>query len=160
MSLSKKAVVGTMWTSGSSVISALIQILRLSILTRFLDKSDFGLVAIVVLVLGFTHIFTDLGISVSLFSRKDISKKEYSSLYWVSLLLSVFLYIIIFSSSFLISNFYHLPELNKLIPIMGFDLIITTAGRQFRVFKQKDLQFKSLAVIDIISLLISLVIAL
>jgi len=160
MSLSKKAVVGTMWTSGSSVISALIQILRLSILTRFLDKSDFGLVAIVVLVLGFTHIFTDLGISVSLFSRKDISKKEYSSLYWVSLLLSIFLYIIIFLLSPFIADFYHLTALNKLIPIMGFDLIITTAGRQFRIFKQKDLQFKSLAIIDIISLLISLVIAL
>lgn len=159
MSLLKRAVSGTIWATGSSVTRALIQILRLSILTRFLTKSDFGLVALVVLFLGFTNIFTDLGISVSLFSKKDISKKEYSSLYWVSLLLAILLYLVVLVLSPFIADFYHLTEMKKLIPIMGLDLIFSTAGRQFRIFREKNFEFKSLAIIDIASLLVSILIA-
>ena len=159
MSLKKKAIAGTMWTTISSMFLALIQVLRLSILTRFLERSDFGLVAIIVLVLGFTHIFADLGVSVSLFSRQDVSKKEYSSLYWVSLILGISIYCILFSLTPIIAGFYKMPQLNALIPLMGIDLIITTAGRQFRVFSQKQLQFKKLAIIDISCSFLSLGIA-
>jgi len=159
MSLRKQAISGTFWTALASTVLAVIQILRLSILTRFLEKSDFGLVAIVVLVLGFTQIFTDLGISISLFSRHDITKKEYSSLYWVSLLLGGFLYIVVSLSAPLVATFYNQPELALLIPVMGLDLVFSTAGRQFRIFRQKELKFKSLALIDIVTSAISLGIA-
>lgn len=60
MSLKEKVISGSFWTTLSFGTQSFIQILRLSILTRFLEKSDFGLVAIVTLVLGFTHIFADL----------------------------------------------------------------------------------------------------
>lgn len=156
MSLRKSAISGTIWTTLSFGVQALIQILRLSILTRFLAKSDFGLVAIVVLVLGFTRIFADLGVSTSLFSRSQISKKEYSSLYWVSLLLSLVLYALLVLFSPTIANFYELSVLKTLIPVMGLDLIISTAGRQFRVFKEKALQFRFLATVDISSAILSI----
>lgn len=159
MNLKKQVLSGTAWTAGSTIITALIQVLRLSILTRFLEKSDFGLVAIVVLVLGFTHIFADLGVSVSLFSRKNITKKEYSSLYWVSLILGMLLYCVLLGITPLIASFYQQDELRYLIPIMGLDLVIATAGRQFRIFRQKALSFKNLAIIDIISVVLSLVVA-
>lgn len=159
MSLRRKALAGTFWTTVSAATRALIQILRLSILTRYLEKSDFGLVAIVVLVLGFTHIFTDLGVSVSLYSAKNVTRKEYSSLYWVSLGLGIFLYGLLLLSTPLVAAFYSLPELNQLIPLMGLDLIFVTVGRQFRVFREKELRFRSLAFIDISCLLLSLVVA-
>lgn len=159
MNLKKQVLSGTIWTTCSTGVRAIVQILRLAILTRFLSKADFGLVAIAVMVLGFTHIFTDLGVSVSLFSTKDITQKEYSSLYWVGLMLSVALFVLLVLLSPLIAAFYHLTELKQLIPIMGLDLIIATAGRQYRVFREKALQFRTLAAIDIISMLLSLVVA-
>jgi O-antigen/teichoic acid export membrane protein len=159
MKSTSKVVSGTIWTAGGSAVQAIIQILRLSILTRYLEKSDFGLVAIVILLLGFTQIFTDLGISVSLFSRQDISRKEYSSLYWVSLILGIVLYAVLCTASPFVAQFYKMPELSLLIPVMGLDLIISTAGRQFRVFLQKEMQFKTLASIDILANTLSLCIA-
>ncbi|WP_439582733.1 MOP flippase family protein [Dyadobacter bucti] len=159
MSIKRQAISGTLWTAVASAVQAVIQILRLSILTRFLEKSDFGLVAIVVLILGFTQIFTDLGISVSLFSRHDISKNEYSSLYWVSLLLGGCLYGIVCIFTPFIADFYNQPELYALIPVMSLDLIFTTAGRQFRIFRQKAMKFKSLAIIDVTTTLLSLIVS-
>lgn len=158
-SLRSQAISGTFWTTLSAVVKAVIQILRISILTRFLDKSDFGLVAIVVMVMGFTQIFVDLGVSASLFSRAEISKREYSSLYWVGLMLSLVFYCLILLAAPLLGLFYKLPALKELLPIMGLDLIFFSGGRQFRIFKEKALKFKSLAFIDIASLVISLIVA-
>lgn len=159
MSLRTQTLQGTLWTTVSAATRAVIQILRLAILTRFLEKSDFGLVAIVVLVVGFAHIFTDLGVSSSLFSTQDISQKVYSSLYWVGMLLSVVCYLVLLFVTPFVSHFYHLPELNQLIPVMGIELMLATMGRQFRVFREKALEFKALAIIDITSLLSSLIVA-
>jgi PST family polysaccharide transporter/teichuronic acid exporter len=159
MSLRAQTLKGTFWTTVSAATRAVIQILRLAILTRFLEKSDFGLVAIVVLVVGFAHILTDLGVSASLFSTQHVSQKVYSSLYWVSLLLSVGFYLVLLAVTPFVAGFYHLPELTQLIPVMGVELILGSMGRQFRVFREKALEFKALAIIDITSLLCSLIVA-
>lgn len=156
MSLRKAAIKGGSWTMLGAVITAIIQILRPAILTRFLEKSDFGLMAILMVVLGFTNIFSDLGVSVALFSEKKISKREYSSLYWMSLILALILYLLLFLITPLIASFYHLSELNTLIPLIGIELIISIAGRQFQIFKQKELNFRQLAIIDIIYALVSI----
>ncbi|MCW3462080.1 MOP flippase family protein [Chitinophaga nivalis] len=157
MNIKKSVISGTKWTVASMVVQVVVQLLRLSILTRFLTKSDFGLVAIVTLILGFTHIFTDLGVSVVLFSRHDLTKKEYSSLYWVSFLSGIALYVVLLAITPAIALFYKLDILNILIPIMGLDLIFATAGRHFKIFKQKEFRFKEIGLIEISSALLSLV---
>lgn len=148
---------GTSWTAFSFVVLSIVYLLRISILTRFLDKSDFGLVAIVLFVLGFTNIFADLGVSTALLSRNNISKREYSSLYWGSVFLSLLLYGVLFLIAPIVSTFYDSPDLKHLLPIMGLDIIISNSGRQFAVFMQKALEFKQLAIIKIISELLSLI---
>lgn len=159
MSLRKKAIAGTVWSTGASLTKVLIQIVRLSILTRILEKSDFGLVAIVTVVLGFTQLFTDMGVSVALFSRNDLTIKQRSGLYWISILLAAGLYLLLVAFTPVVVAFYDMPELSKLLPLMGLDLIISAASRQFKVYKQKDFQFRQVALIDIITTLASLGVA-
>lgn len=159
MGLKEAAFKGAYWSTIGSVATASIQIIRPAILTRFLEKSDFGLMAILMLVLGFTQIFSDLGVSVALFSNKHISKREYSSLYWVGILTGLFLYLIVVITAPLTSSFYNLPQLTSLMPLIGLDLIISVAGRQFQVFRQMDLEFKSLAIINICSAVVSFIFA-
>src|SRR5690606_37753066 len=127
MSLRKKALTGTAWTTGAMVTKVVVQVVRLSILTRLLEKSDFGLVAIVTVVLGFTQLFTDMGVSVALFSRNDLTIKQRSGLYWMSIILAFTMYVLLIAATPLVANFYRMPELGHLLPLMGLDLIISSA---------------------------------
>ena len=61
MSLKQKTISGTKWTSINKIVITVFAIVKLSILTRYLDKGDFGLMAIVNLVLGFMNMFVSLG---------------------------------------------------------------------------------------------------
>ena len=70
----------------STFTTASVAVLRLSILTRFLEKSDFGLVALLTMVLGLTQTFADLGFSSAMMHKKKLSTQEFSSLYWIQLM--------------------------------------------------------------------------
>ena len=63
---------------------AVVSMLKISVLARFLDKEDFGLMALIMVVIGFTNLFSDMGITTAILHRQEISKKEYASLYWLN----------------------------------------------------------------------------
>ncbi len=159
MSLIKSTISGVKWTSVSSAVLALIAITKISVLARFLEKSDFGLIAIVLFILGIINLFMDMGLSTAIIHKQQISKKEYASLYWLNIMLSIGLYLFLILLTPYISQFYHQKLLNQLIPLMGIIVIITAFGKQFRTILQKNLNFKTIALVDISAGLISLLLA-
>ena len=74
MDIKKTFIGGIKWTSFSSVLTSIIQIIKISILSRILDKSDFGLMAIVLIVMGFVRIFLDLGLNTAVIHKQNINK--------------------------------------------------------------------------------------
>ena len=91
MGLFRTAIDGAAWTTVSTVVRSVVSLLQVSILTRFLDKADFGIVAIAVLFTGFTSLFLDLGISIGILHKQNISRKEYSSLFWLNIFTGILL---------------------------------------------------------------------
>lgn len=157
MSLKEQAYRGAQWTTFSSVCNAVVQLLRVAILARLLEKSDFGLMAIVMMIMGFMALFSDMGIGSAILHRQNISQKEYSSLYWLNFLISLILFLSVCILSVPISVFYDEHGLIVLIPVMASNLFITAFGRQYSVFAQKKLQFKFISIVEIITNIVSLI---
>jgi O-antigen/teichoic acid export membrane protein len=157
--LRNKAVSGIKWTTVSAAVTAAVQILKISILSRFIDKADFGLMALVVFVLGFMNLFMDMGLSSAILHKQDITKKQYASLYWLNLIFSLALYVMILLITPVVSSFYSQTELLTLLPLMGLGLILSAIGRQFKTIFQKELRFRKIAVIDIVAAVTSLLLS-
>ena len=159
MSIKEKAISGVKWTSISTAVVAINGLLKISVLTRFLDKSDFGLIAITMFVLGFTELFIDMGLSIAIIHKQNISRKEYSSLYWINFVFSILLCVLIIVATPWIADFYNEPELLKILPLMSVILILSAIGRQFKTIEQKNLNFKRIAIVVISSSVFSLLLA-
>lgn len=159
MSLKDNAISGVKWTTVATITTTIVGILRISILTRVLDKSDFGIVAIISFVLGLTQMFADLGFSSALMHVKDLSKKQFCSLYWIQFFIFLVFYGIICCFSIPISGYYNEPILVKLLPIALLDLLLNGIGRLYGTLIQKEFQFKTIAIRNIVSALASLVVA-
>lgn len=157
--VSKKIISGTFWTSLSTIIVALVQISRLGILARFLDKTDFGIVAILTFVLGLTHTFCDMGFSSAIMHKQDLNSKEFSSLYWLQFIVFILMYIVMCGLSYPISTIYKEPILRTLIPIALLDLLFKGFGQLYETLLLKNFQFKVIAVRNVISSILSLFIA-
>jgi O-antigen/teichoic acid export membrane protein len=159
MSLQIIAFNGIKWTSASTFGRSLFQLLQVAILTRFLPKEDFGLVAMAMFVINFSNIFTDMGLSSAILHRQNATINEYSSIYWLNILVSVFLYMGLFFSAGVVSSFYNQPSLNILIPVLGMNILFLAIGKQHRTIMQKQLKFKAIALIELISYFTGLVLA-
>jgi len=156
MSIDKQVKTGVKWTTISTVVIAVVAILKISILTRFLDKSDFGLMALVTFVMGFMELFNDMGITSAILHKQGITKKQYASLYWINWIASIIMYLLLLVITPLVASFYEQSLLNTLIPLIGLNLILSAIGRQYKTIEQKNLLFNTISIIDIIGALLSL----
>lgn len=156
---SKVAINGVKWTTLSSVIITLCSLLTISILTRYVEKADFGLIAIVVFALNFFELFNDMGISVAILHKQKMNQNEYSSLYWFNILLSLCLFAIVFLMAPLIAWFYKFEKLNYLLPLVGLTLLFNGIGRQFKIIQEKELRFKSIGIIEISAAIVATIIS-
>jgi len=159
MSLKQQALTGIKWTSISSIIIAIIQLAQLSILAHYLEPSDFGLMAIVWMITGFSGLFLDLGISASIIHKQDITHVQLSSLYWLNIASGLFLFIIIYSLAPILANFYNETELIPIIRFFAISFIISSLGSQYGLLLQKALKFNVMAKIGIISVMVGFVMA-
>lgn len=150
------ALKGGFWTSVSTIITVLTQFIRLMVLTRFLEKSDFGVVSIINTIIGLCLTFTDLGFSSALMYKKDISQKEFSTLFWLQLIIFCILYLVLCGISPLIANFYDEEYLTTLIPIAALSILFQAFGKLYDTVLQKQYQFKIIAFRNISSSIVSL----
>jgi len=150
MNLNRETFSGVKWTSSSSLVLAVFGLLKISVLARFLNPSDFGLMALVTFVLGIMNLFMDMGLTSAILHKQNISQKEYASLYWVNIIFSLCLFAFLYFVSPLIGSFYGEPELNQLIPLMAYSIVLSALGRQFKTVEQKKLRFKYIAITEII----------
>lgn len=159
MNLKTQAISGIKWTSLSTIVTTIFQLLQLAILARFLEPSAFGLMALVMVVIGFSQAFLDMGISNAIIHKQEISKNQLSTLYWVNVLAGLVLFCIVVLIAPFISSFYNEPELESLIIIVALTFIIQPFGQQFMVLWQKEMRFSEIAKIDIANKFFSLVVS-
>jgi O-antigen/teichoic acid export membrane protein len=149
MSLKAKAATAAKWTAISATISGLIQVTQLAILARLLSPSDFGLVATVMLVLGFAQIYLDMGISNAIIQRQDTSKEQLSSLYWLNIFAGWVVFAVTVAFTPLIVSLYKEPHLLTILPVAALLFLVGPPGTQFSLLLQKRLRFRTLAFVDI-----------
>lgn len=151
MSLKKQTYKGLKWTTASSLVFAAVQLLQVVVLTRFLEKEDFGLMAIILVVNGFVNIFLDMGISNAIIHKQSVSQNQLSSLYWVNVISGFVFFAIVALLSPLIAYFYKQPRLTELIIVSASAFIVSSFSRQFRILLQKELYFKTISIAEIIA---------
>lgn len=159
MGLLRETAKGVAWTTASTIVRSVVSLLQVAILTRFLEKSDFGIVAIASLFLGFTQLFLDMGISAGIMHKQDTTPKQYSSLFWLNIIMGVLLTAILCACSPLVAKAYKEPELIKIISLLSFTILFSALGSQHRTIQQKKMRFKYISLVEIITAVLSLILA-
>lgn len=155
----KTILFGLGWTTISTITVGVSQILRLAILARFLTKDAFGIVAILTFVLGFTHVFSDLGLSAAVMAERKLSREQFLSLYWIQFIVFNSIFLLTALSSPLIASYYATPSLTILLPIALSEMFFLSIGKLYDTVLQKELLFKTISIRNITSSVLSLVVA-
>ena len=85
--LARAAALGSGAAALSRGLRALIGIGTISLLSRFLTPTEFGLFALIFFLITFTQVFADFGLRIALVQQKEVSRLEQDSVFWASLTL-------------------------------------------------------------------------
>lgn len=149
MTLKQQAVSGVKWSGISMGAVTALQFITLAVLARLLSPADFGLMGMIMVVIGFAQAFADMGISNAIIYRQDATKDQLSSLYWLNILAGVIVFCVVCASTPLVVGFYREPRLSNLLYLTALVFLITPFGQQFQILLQKELKFNGLAKIEI-----------
>ena len=116
------------------------------LLARLLNPYDFGVIAMQGVFFAISSAFIDCGLEGALIQKKECTKADMNSAFIYSVSISVALYVLLFLAAPIIEDFYHTPNLGKVIRISALVLMINAVGIVPRSLLQRQLRFKELAV--------------
>ncbi len=124
-------------------------------LARLLEPSEFGLVAMVSVIIGMAQIFTDIGLGGALVQRRRVLPVHYSSVFYFNITIATFLTLLTFFSAPLIADFYNNERLVSLTHVMSFLFVINSISSVQTTKLRRELKFHLLTKVRIASGFIS-----
>ena len=157
MGLRKLAFNGIRWNSAATILTAIGSIIQLYILIRYIDESDFGLMALINVVMAFAITFLDFGVSNGIIHKKEINRVQLSTLYWLTVIMGGGITLVIFFASPFIAAFFEEAQLKPLLQIIASVFFLSSFGQPFKIWMKRQMQFDKLAFITIISFFASFI---
>lgn len=154
-SLRNQTTKGVWWSFGSSAASYGITFIVGIVLARLLSPSEYGLIGIVMVFVTVFDGIIDSGFSNALIRKKDATESDNNTMFITNLVVSVFLFFVMFFGAPFIAHFFKNEQLTPLTKVMSFYLIINAFCLIQRTLLTKELDFKTQTKCNVISSAIS-----
>lgn len=142
----------TAFTVTAQALKLALQIVSIVILARLLSPSDFGLVAMVSVITMLLGPLQDGGLSVATIQRQDITHAQVSNLFWLNTALGLTLAVLVVIAAPVIAAIYGEPRLTNIAVVMAASFLIGGLSVQFHAVLRRQMRFRALAIIDVVSL--------
>ena len=155
MSLKVKAIKSFSWTLFQAVFSQGFIFIVGVILARILSPKDFGVIGIITAFIAVTNSIIEGGFSSALIRKVDANNDDYNTVFYTNLCVGFFLYFLLFISSGQLALYFEIPILSEIFKYSGIILVLNALSLVQAAILSKMLDFKTQAIISIISSVLS-----
>ena len=152
---SRVAINGVIWSAAERFSVQGIQFVISVILARLLSPSDFGLIALMLIVINILQTINESGFGVALLQKKERDELDFSTVFILNTLLGLFLYVILFVTAPLIASFFDQPLLQSLTRVIGLNLITTSLVVVQKTKLLINIDFKTQAKASLVAVILS-----
>lgn len=147
-SMSRRVATNAGWSAVGRLGSQTLQFLAGLALARLLLPADFGLLAGVYVVTGFTVIFFDMGLNGALVHRRELDEAVLGTAFWLNAFGGVVFVALMAAIGPLVADFYGDSRLRWITPLAGLSFALSLAVVHSALL-QRDLRFKRLAIAEV-----------
>jgi teichuronic acid exporter len=153
--LKKRTINSFKWSFIEKFISFVFSFLVGILIARVLSPSDYGVMGLIVVFVSLSQIILDGGFSLALIQKKDATEDEYSSVFFLNILLAVILYAVVFFLSSFVADFYSISGITLLMKVVGLNILVNAFSIVQTAKLTKELNIKLQSKISLFVLLIS-----
>ena len=138
----RSIVSGIIWRLSERVCAQLVSFGVSIVLARLLLPKDYGIIAMVLIFISLADVFANSGFATALIQKKDSDSKDFSTVFYFSLVISIVLYIILFFGAKYVALFYGQPILRPVLRVMALRIPVASLNSVQQTFVAKQLKFK------------------
>lgn len=125
------------------------------ILARMLTPDDFGQVAILMIFINLSHTLIHSGFNTSLVQKKETEEIDYTTTFYISLVLAIIFIVILYLLAPIIGAFYESPSLVLPLRVYSLSLLFGAFNSVQQVRMQKKMRFRSMMICSLAATVIS-----
>ena len=142
----KKATISSLFwklfeLGGSSVITLVVQI----VMARILAPDEFGMLAIMLVFVNIGNVIVQSGLNTAIIQSPEATDRDYSTVFWMSLTISVVLYILSFFLAPAVAAFYEAPAIVAHLRVLMLILIINAYNAVQEAIVARSMEFRKTA---------------
>lgn len=141
-SSSGKAASNIIWRLAERFLASIVTFIVSIVLARVLDPADFGVIALVTVIISILDVFIEGGMGNSLIQKKDADQLDFSTIFWFNIVLCITLYLILFFCAPYIAHFYNNTELTPVIRVLGITLLVSGTKNIEQAYVSRKIIFK------------------
>lgn len=126
-----------------------VQLASTILLARILSPHDFGVVAVVLALVGFAPFLIDLGTGEAATQKAQITPEQISTLFWLNIAISLALTVLLIGSSGVIARIFGEPDITGIAIALSVTFVLTALFSQHSALMRRAMQFRRIATIDI-----------
>lgn len=157
--LGESAARGGVLTVGAQLLRTCITIAGTAYVARQLTPADYGLVAIVAVLVGAGEILRDFGLSIAAVQAPRLDQAEKSNLFWLNLAIGGLFGIVLLLAARPLARAFGRPDLIGIAEALSIIFILNGAAAQFRADLVRGLRFRALAGANIFGALVGTIAA-
>lgn len=147
-SLDRSLVRSIAWTGVVKWTTQILTWVSTVIVARVLTPADYGLVAIASTIINFITMINEFGLGTAVVTNRMLTARQVGELNCLAVLLGIGGFVVSSLMAFPLSQFFGAPELAWVLIAMGASFLIAAIRTVPTALLEKDLQFKSLALVE------------
>lgn len=155
VSLKRQAFHSIIWKIFETGGTQLIQFVISVVLARLVMPDQFAAIAMLTIFLAVAGVFVNSGFSSALVRKTNRTQIDCCTVFYFNIVVAFISYIILFVIAPFVADFYNLPELTILLRVMSLTIVISSFSAVHRTLFTAEMNFKALAVYNLVALIIS-----
>lgn len=140
--LGRKITSGLIWTYMERMLAQCVSVLVTIILARLLLPKDYGIVSIVTIFITICDTLVVGGFSDTLIQKSNADDLDFSTLFWFVLVLSIFVYFIVFACSQIIESFFRTELVAATLRVMAIRIPINAIKSIQSAYISKHMKYR------------------
>lgn len=133
---------GFFWKFGERITAQLVSLIVSIVLARLLSPGDYGAVSLILVFITIANVFVSNGFGSALVQKKDADEVDFSSVFYINILLSFILYAIVFFVAPFIAQFYAIPIISPALRVLGIRIIFAAINTIQQAYVTRNMLFR------------------
>ena len=149
MKMREQVMSALRWTIGARLTAQIVTWAITLVVIRILSPTDYGLLAMATVFIGFLTMFSEFGLGSAVVQRQDIDIPTLRRAFGVIVTIHFLLAGIVLSAAPLIADFFKEPRLVPIVRVLGFQFVLAAFAVMPDAMLQRRMEFRRRSLLDL-----------